>query len=280
MSRRMYSIALTLLFIVVRGESLESPKWIRSHGMATGTDLMEMRNKAINDARGKAMEEAGIEIHKHGAHFQIEDLTVTDFYCNYVETFSKGLILEERNLKISDPQPLSPGDPNTVYKIEADLEALVAIQEGEMDPGFIVALTTLRNTYEADENILLTAKSSRSGYLTLLAVENDTVNVLLPNSLEPDNSITADSTIIFPSIEGVHLNASLLPGARTTTITFIAIVTREDIKFSRAEPAHYIGKRLQLVQSMLSGFAQWLYKIPLNKRSSSVEMVQVMRKGQ
>lgn len=261
--------------------SQTKPRWITGKGTAQGTDYVKMRSEAISAARADALKQVGVELRAMDISLKTEaGQTLTDFYTQFAETETRGLILKERNVKVSHPKPLSDSEDvySASYRIEISLEALVALQTGEPDHGFEVKLKTNRDVYQENEPVILTVTSTRDGFLTLFSVWNDSLTVIFPNSLSPDNFIKEDSTVIFPPASaGYSLNLRTIPSTTKSVETFIALVSKEEIPFSPIDVAKYEGKYLKLKQAMLTHYANWLYKIPINKRSSDARAVEVIK---
>lgn len=268
---------LCIQIILAQNES--KSKWVTGKGSAQGTNFAEMRLAALNSARADALKQLGIVIVATDIALKSEfGHTLTDFYTKFAESSTKGLILEERNVKVSHPIPLeNQGDVlSGAYKVDVSLEALVAIQTGEPDPGFDVKLEANRHSYVENEPVHLTITSTRSGYLTLFAIENDSLTLIFPNSLNPDNFINANVSFDFPPKGVYKLTLQTKPGQKKSVVTFVATVSKDDIPFSIIEEAKYQGKHLKLKQALLTHYARWLYKIPIDKRSSDYKAVEVI----
>ena len=138
----------------------QEPQWRNGKGSAEGTDTKQIRVDAINDARANAMKQAGIDIRANDVLVKTEaNQQLTDFYSKFAETSTKGIILEERNLKVGEAKRVS--ENSDVYKIEVELEALVAPQNGEPDAGFEVTISTKKEVYIEEEPVEFTITSSR-----------------------------------------------------------------------------------------------------------------------
>lgn len=284
-------VILTLSFIFccacpVVAQNQSGPQWIRGKGSSHGTDLAEMRAKALNAARADALKATGIVVTTADVAVKSESgNTLTDFFTNFTEAATRGLILEERNVKFGKPVPVSESgdDLNAAYTITVEVEALVAVQTGERTPGFEVQLSADRDVYEDGEPVYLTITSTKDGYLTVFFIENDSLTVLYPNSITPKNFITAGAPLNFPCAKGerspLSLRMETIPGRSRSEATFMAIVSKDNVPFTPPDEMRIEGSTLKLQQAMLTKYANWLYKIPLNDRASDVKGIQIVRKN-
>ena len=261
-----------------QNQTTAEARWVSGRGSMQGTDIDEMRKQALNRARSDALKKAGVVMKATDVLLKSEsNQTLTDFFTQFAESYSLGYILDERGVKISHPIPTSDSsnDLNTVYRIEAQLEALIAIQHGEPDPGFEVRLTTNREAYEEDEPVNLTINTTRDGFLTLFSIENDSLTLLFPNSLNPNNNIKANKSFNFPPGDLFSLRLKPVAGRTKSEITFVAIISRDEVPFTQADDTRFEGNRLKLQQALLKNYAKWLYKIPADRRCSDIRAVQV-----
>jgi hypothetical protein len=258
----------------------KEPKWINGKGSAEGTDTKQIRVDAINDARANAMKQAGIDIRANDVLVKTEaNQQLTDFYSKFAETSTKGIILEERNLKIGKANPVA--ENSDVYKIEVELEALVATQFGERDAGFDVTLESNREIFQENEPVELTITSTRDGYVTLFYVHNDSLNVLFPNAIDKKNVVKANVPMLYPPPKAVYeLSLETENGKKNSFEEFIAVVTKGDIPFQNVSEMKIEKGNLKTKETMLTNYAKWLYEIPVEQRSSATKVLQVFKKEQ
>ncbi|MDP2209579.1 MAG: DUF4384 domain-containing protein [Bacteroidota bacterium] len=190
------------------------------------------------------------------------------------------MILDERHVKVSHPIPISgTGDElSSSYQIKVSLEALIAIQMGEPDTGFEVSLESNRESYAENEPVFLTITSTRSGFLTIFSIENDSLTLLFPNNLSRNNTIKADAPIYFPPTTAYKLTLQTLPNQKKSYITFVAVVSKDKVLFSSIEETKFEGNYIKLKQAMLTHYAKWLYKIPIDRRSSDAKILTIFKK--
>jgi len=273
---------LVLLFSVLTtmsclAQAPSFPQWVKGYGSAVGTDMAVTRTVAINRAEADALRQAGIELRATEFRRKTESGDeVTDFYSQFAESSTRGLILEERNVFVH--RPVSIGDGLDEYRIDVELEANIVVQNGEPDPGFHVQLESDRESYDENEPVHLMITSSRSGYLVLFHIANDSLALLLPNAVTRQNYIRADTTFIFPPNENYSLAMWVNPGRKASDETFVAVVTLENIPFAKPDRMMITGRQLDLRQDLRTSYAKWLHKIPADRRTSDWKVLQVTKK--
>lgn len=241
----------------------QQPQWQKGFGVASGSDIEAIRIKALNNARADAIAKSGITVSAGDTRLISESgNTFTDFYSKFTESSMKGIILEEKILRESDLKKIK----GTTYEIEIEIEAKVAVQQGEPDPAFTVKLESSKQIVKENEPFTLSVTSSKSGYLTIFNVYNDSLSVVFPNSIDKVNRIEEKKTFLFPPHKAYDLTMALPKGKTTSSEMFIAVVTTENIPFPNLEQIKFSNGVIELRSEQLNIFAQWLYKIPLQQR--------------
>ena len=270
-----------LLHPAVYAQNDSSATWKTGKGSAVGTDIEAMRTQALKHARADALKQAGVVIRASDVQMKTESgKSLVDFYSQFAETQMRGLIIEERNVSVSDPVRISPesGKSNVQYRIDAQLEALIVIPHGEPEAGFEVTMHSDRTSYREYEPIRLTVVSTRDGYLSIFNVHNDSLSVVFPNALDLRNKVKANTALTIPADNSYSLMMEPPHGKERSAEEFIAVVTREDISFPNISEISTAGDRLKMEEALLTVFAKWMYKIPLNHRCSDSIVLEVIRK--
>jgi len=241
----------------------QQPQWQKGIGTAAGTDIETIRLKALNNARTDALSKTGITIVAGDARLVSESKNnFTDFYSKFAESSTKGIILEEKIIREGELKRVK----GTTYEIEIEIEAKVATQQGEPDPSFSVKLESSKQIVKVGEPFTLTVTSTKSGYLTIFNVYQDSLSVIFPNSIDKENKIEANKSFIFPPHKAYELQMALLEGKTTSSEIFIAVVTQENIPFPNLEQIKFTNGAIRLRSEQLNVYAQWLYNVSLNKR--------------
>ena len=253
----------SVLFIFFGTLLFAQPQWQHGRGSAVGTDIEAIRMKALNNARADALSKAGVTVTAGDTRLLSEtENTFTDFYAKFAESSTKGIILEEKIIREGDAKRIE----GTTYKIEIEIDAKVALQQGEPDPAFSVTLESSKQLVKEGEPFTLTVTSTKAGYLTIFNVYQDSLSVVFPNSIDRVNLIEGNKPFIFPPHKAYELEMALPNGKTTSSEMFIAVVTTENIPFPNLEQIKFTNGAIGLRSEQLNVYAQWLYKISLNKR--------------
>jgi len=256
----------------------EQGKWAKGKSSVFGSDFKKMQGEAVKRARADALNQAGIVVAASSFRVQTEtNKSLNDYYSQFTEASSRGIIIQERNVKISDPVRISrtSSKDEAVFQVDAELEALVVIPEGNADAGFSVAITSSKKTVRESDAVQLKITSSRDGFLTLLHVKNDTIQAAFPNGLSKKNTVEAKKPLLFPTEYELYLTVD--EGEQTSDEEFIAIVTKEDVPLVAVGEAKIVGDELVLPKLTLADLSQWLFKLPLNQRTVAHLVMRVVK---
>ncbi len=252
------------LFVISFGFAQEA-KWYPGTGSAMGTDIDVIRLKAFNNARADALSKAGITVSASDTRLVSESgKDFADFYSKFAESSTKGIILEERIVREGELKKVK----GTTYEIEIEIEAKVALQEGEPDRSFAVKLESSKQIVKEGEPFILTVTSTKAGYLTIFNVYQDSLSVVFPNAINKDNKIDGNKPFVFPPNEAYDLQMALPEGETTSSEMFIAVVTLENIFFPNLDQLSFTNGAIRLRMEQLNVYAKWLYSVSLNKRSA------------
>jgi len=268
-------LVLSLGIVSGEAQTTSSAKWYTGAATATGKDIEKIRAEALNKARAGAMQKAGIEISSEMLSLKSEgNNKLIDFFSEFAESNAHGLILEERNVRFDHPEYDST---NNILRVTAHLEALVAAPQGSPDPAFHVTFSSERKTYKEYEPVVLSINSTEPGYLSILDIHGDSVTVLFPNEIDLKNYIAAKTDFIFPPSKAYSLELETEKGRSSSQDVLIAVVTKDDIPFPNIDTIGLEGSRLLLAEKALTSYANWLYKIPLDRRSAGSIQLEVQK---
>lgn len=256
----------------------EKGRWVKGKASVFGTDFGKMQTEAVKRARADALNQAGIVVSASSFRVQTEDnKNLNDYYSQFSEATSRGIITDERNIKISDPVRVSGAQAKgeRMFQIDAELEAFVVIPAGIADAGFTVAVQTNKTTFREHEPVTLAITPSKDGYVTIFHVKNDTIQIPFPNALSRNNKVTAKKKFVFPTDYELYLT---IDGTEKTSVEeFIVVVTKEDISAADIGDAKIVGDELQLPKMTMTELSRWLSKIPLNIRTMGYVVLTVVR---
>jgi hypothetical protein len=263
-----------LLLIMASSIVVAQPQWQKGIGSAAGTDIEVIRMKALNNARADALAKAGITVQAGESKMVTESgKDFTDFYSSFAESSTKGIILEERIVREGALKQVK----GTTYELEIEIEAKVAVQQGEPEPSFSVKLESSKQIVKEGEPFMLTVTTTKSGYLTIFNVYQDSLSVVFPNSIDKVNKLDANKLFVFPPHKGYQLQLALPQGKSTSSEIFIAVVTQDNIPFPNLEQITFANGAIGLRMEQLSVYARWLYDVPLNKRCANQIPITVRR---
>lgn len=230
----------------------------------------------MNTARANALEQAGIVVNSSTLSLKSEgNSQLIDFFSEFAESNARGLILDEKDVHFDRPDPLD--STYTIYRETAHLEALVAAPQGQPDPAFQVTLSSLRDTYNEYEPVTLNITPTEPGYLTILDIHCDSINVLFPNVIDKNIYISANTDFVFPPGKAYSMELETQKGESSSFDIIIAVVTKDSVPFPNISSTELHGSRLVIAEKSLTTYAKWLYTMPMDRRSADSKAITVQR---
>ena len=179
----------------------------------------QAEKSAVNLALKKIIEKhSGIEISSNSLSISAEtNLEIqTDHFSQFINTMSKGIILEKEVLESSIVKLLD----RDVYSVR--VKARVGELKGERDPLFKLEAKLNRDQYQSGDEMIIDIYSSKDCYVYIFNILADgTVGVLLPNEYIDDNFLKAGGMLILPSERdrkrGIKYKVGLLPDKKEDT---------------------------------------------------------------
>lgn len=232
----------------------------------------QARTEAINGALGEAVRQAvGTQIQAEQSLFRSETPGgLQDRFLSVVQLATAGRAIDWRFI---EDRMVGVGT-QTYYLVK--LAVTVEAETGRPDPGFQVSLRLNdelffdRGSPQESDEIVATITTTQDAYLTIFGVSDDTVQVLLPNPLVPQNFIPQGTEFEFPSAEwrarGLRLRAVLPPGRSKTEEYMVVVGTRTEVPFGEAS-GRIEGQIVETVKAMLMDLNRWLVNIPLDQRA-------------
>jgi hypothetical protein len=266
-----------LLLILILCSSLFSQQWYKGEAAVVGSEnesAAQLRQRALQQARVNILGQAGISIRSTELRVQGEAARqVVDMYSAFAQNDARGIIVEERNLKVASA--FIDVNGAQLPQITVSLEGLIRIPEGEIDRTFEVELKTDKKVYVEGEDLAMTVRSSRAGYLSLFQIKNDSCFMLYPHPLLPktkEHRIEADTDVSIPPESKPYSYALDLEGGDGERVMefIIAIVMKDDVPIGGMNSA----KEFFTLQE----FNTWLAKTNLDRRCSASAQIQVVKK--
>ncbi len=233
----------------------------------------QARREAIDGALAEAVRQAvGTQIQAEQSLFRSETPGgLQDRFLSVVQLAAAGRAIDWRFIE----DKLVPGVGTQTYYL-VKLAVTVEAETGRPDPGFQVSLKLndelffYRGNPEQSDEIVATITTTQDAYLTIFGVSDDTVQVLLPNPLVPQNFIPQGAEFEFPSAEwrarGLRLRAVLPPGRSNMEEYIVVVATRTEVPFGEAS-GRIEGQTVETVRAMLMDLNRWLVNIPLDQRA-------------
>ncbi len=203
MRKGFLSIIAVFLFAIPAHTS-EKQVWVEAIGEAYQGEVetpKEVKERAKKDAQNRAVEQAVgafIKAHTLVSNYQIaEDLIYTAVRgkIEKIEIIKEGWDEKDRHL----------------YRVK--LKALIEPVYPERGEGLSIKLTLSKTDLKEGDEVKIFYQAIADCYIYIFSVAADgSVTLLLPNSINSDNSVRAGKTYTFPSEEGkIKLQANFLP---------------------------------------------------------------------
>jgi hypothetical protein len=260
-------------------------------GSAQTTDSVTVEERVLltadltaADARRRAIEGALAEGVRRvaGVRVQSSALSVLDErgeairggYVSVVQLDATGRAVDYRVLEEGWQTITHPELGSQVY-FRARLLVFVERESGVPDPSFSADASVNAPLYfvrserpPANDEIVVTIRSSRSAWLTIFAIADDSAQRVAPNEYVRGVSVSADAAVEFPDSEwrqrGLRLRASLPPGRPGRRELLMVIATRDQV----TPPA----ARLSVMDVQ-----RWLVRIPADRRAIAFAAYEVRR---
>jgi len=195
---------LTFLFISVSAFASEKSVWVEADGEAYMSEIdtpKEVMNRAKRDAQNKAIEKAvGVFIRAHTlvSNSQLAEDLVYAAVRGRIEksnTLKKGWDERDRNL----------------YRVR--LKALISPVYPEKGKGISLRVSLSKADLKEGADVKIFYQANVDCYVYIFSVAADgSVTLLLPNSMNQDNSINAEKAYKFPPAgSSIRLKALFLP---------------------------------------------------------------------
>jgi hypothetical protein len=196
---------LLLAFVLLLSISLAAQKKTSEHkinhaiGIGIGGDEMtpeQVRQKAINDAKLKALKEAGIEenIKSYSNFFRAEtEDNMEELFTSDILSQINGTVKE---IEILDTKRFVTPEGQT--KIEVTIKCTVVKYKTKNDMTFDAWIEGIKPGYKTGEGLSFTIKPTQNCYVRAFMF-TDQSYVLLPNDYEESNQLLAKTGYQFPN---------------------------------------------------------------------------------
>jgi hypothetical protein len=219
-------------------------------GLGYGNTIETSRNKALNDAKTKALQQAGIEenISAYTDYFQAEtNENYQELFSSQVFTQMKGVV---RNVEIlNETKEFVEGDN---IKTTVSIQCTVMKFTSDPDMLYKAVIEGIKPVYYSGDALTFSVKVSIDSYLKIFCIPESKENAyfLFPNEYEPDFVLKADETYNFPY--NLEMYEMMLDGKGQQIDRFIFVITKKPYPFYST--INY------------SNILEWIFDIPLNQR--------------
>ncbi len=265
----------------------QDDQWIEAEGLASMAEMnqQQARTAALNEARAEAVRlVAGVRIQNESIRIQSEtsrDKKVSllqDFFASVNREVAFGHVIDEKIISENVAMlSASPGTPPQLY-YQIKIQARVALDKGERDPGFQIRLKTNKEIYQENETMTIDLETSQDCFVYVFnLLSNDSLLVLYPNSYFQDNFLKADTTLhLMPA--GFTFQVTLLPGDQRANEFIYVVATKQRYDFAPAWRDEKAGFRTTTTQSFaFIELPRWLSNIPADKRTDKMVPYEVYR---
>lgn len=190
----------------------------------------------------------------------------------FTRSVSRGRIIDYETTfsDMVETRATGPDGETKIYTWEVHVTAHVQSDLGESDPGFRLRLSLDRTSYRETEPMTLKVVSTRDCYVTIFNLySNDSLSVILPNSLVENNFVAKSDTLVLPPPGGGwKLAPTLLPERENDHEALLAVATKELIPFQI--DGHLTKHGLYSMDDALLAINRWLVDIELDQRTTGL----------
>ncbi|MFH1213127.1 MAG: DUF4384 domain-containing protein [Candidatus Neomarinimicrobiota bacterium] len=188
-----------------------------------------------------------------------------------------GFIVDEKIITAA------PAFENEMLKYHVKLQATVEPTRGERNPSLSLDLSVNRNVLKSGEPLIITAKSTENGYLYLFDfLADNSVLMMFPNPISPDNSIRADIPLQIPTAneqkKGISYKVQADPNKNVTAEAIFGVFCKNRI--AEIDKFQTVRKDFTVFtagQESFTNFQKWLVRVPLSQRVEKVVPIQIFK---
>jgi len=259
----------------------KSGQWTLCSGDAAIENITNEEAQVIAKRRARldAIEKVcGVSLHA--------ETLVKDFIAagDFIHALSYGRVVEEKDIqwKLESQQSPKPGVAPTAV-LHVDMMAMVLPDSGKPDPSFKVNLKMNRTTYQSGDEVILTVKSTKDCFLTVLNLgADDTVRVLFPNKWQENSFVSANKNIEIPDkiyresrVNRVSIHVTNLPGHKKDSEIIKVIATKQNMNILDETDCGSGFGLIGTPKMAMTKLARWLSEIPISDRAEYTSMYTV-----
>lgn len=256
-------------------------EWQEGMGEVTVANITpeEARNQAFDLARKDALERASMTFTGLTSELT-HQRSSQDVYRSVVEftrTVCKGRIMKVDTLFDDLERPKGETGPNSPWIYRVTLRAYVEPERGETDPAFHLDMALNRTVFRDGDTVVVQLQATKDCYVTLLNLySNDSLSIILPNSVCRDNHVRAGSAMqIPPDNQGWSLPIRLLQGRSSDDEALMAIATKTAVLFPAPNSKSF--GQLIAIGDALTAINKWLLDIDASQRAQSLVTYRIVQ---
>lgn len=268
-------ISVLLLSNLASGD--QQPRFLEGSGIVSlgGLSLEQAKKEALEVAFSDALSRSQVEVTEafvQTSRGAIQGNSADAHYRNiarFVRSVTRGRIISYRILSDTIMPMFAPGETSTsVWCYQVRIEAEVQPEFGESDPSFQLELSLNQTAFKESEPMQLKVTASRDCYVTIFNLySTDSLAVVFPNKLVPENFLMGGSTLVLPPPEsGWRLRPALLAGRSNDVEALLAIATKDSIPFPTGSDQEKISQLLSIGDA-LTTVNRWLADIDIGRRT-------------
>jgi hypothetical protein len=223
-------------------------------GMALGGETLspeQVKQKAINDAKIKALKESGIEenINSYSDFFRAEtENSMEELFTSDILSQINGTV---KNVEVLSSKPSFT--PEGQLKYEVTIKCTVLKYNSTSDLAFDAWIEGIKPIYKEGEGLSFTVKPTQPCYVRAFIFTNQSY-VLLPNNYEQSNQLLQQTTYPFPDPELVDSYELTIEnkGLQRELNRLVVVLLKEDL--------YYTGK------VNYKDITDWIMSIPPDER--------------
>ncbi|MCL2291271.1 MAG: DUF4384 domain-containing protein [Bacteroidetes bacterium] len=263
--RKMYKLFILGILLFVSHSLFAQTKTVEAEGMWQIANITpeKARMLAMERAKAKALEEAGIE-----TFVSSSTSTVSDLVENFINFSNSEIIGEFTDIKILEDRPVVIDDI-VFYKVR--IRAKVKTNNVKYDPGFDAQVSGFAVAYNEGDNLQFSVTPTKDCYVQIFWFD-DTGNggILYPNEMEKTQPLKAKTEKTFPQSDQLEYTLYKETKEDMEGNSFVFVFTKKERPYSKATKDG---------STTLDDLYQWIIKIPSDQRVTKQEAIFIGRKG-
>jgi hypothetical protein len=251
---------LAIILIIGIALSASAQKKLTEHkvkavsGVAFGGETLspeQVKQKAINDAKIKALKEAGIEenINSYTDFFRAEtENSMEELFTSDILSQINGTV---KNVEVLSSKPSFT--PEGQLKFDVTIKCTVIKYESKIDRAFNAWIDGIKPVYKEGDGLSFTIKPTQACFVRAFVFTNQSY-VLLPNEYEHSNQLLQQTTYQFPDPNLVDSYEMIIEnkGLQRELNRLVVVLLKEDL--------YYTGK------VNYKDITDWIMSIPPDER--------------